>query len=140
MRNILTLRVISFYYSSPKFFFNPFKASSTSGYLGHFSIIYVNSAFYIFGGHSSVKDIGRLDGTTMIWSKAGELTKGRWGHNAIYDGSSVLVVGGVGTFKTEKCTISNNQVTCTEQNPELVDYRTYPELFMVPVDFCKTLP
>ena len=80
----------------------------------------------------------------MIWSKAGELVSGRYAHNAIYDGSTVLVVGGTQgyheTMKTEKCTISNNQMTCTEQNPELKDYYTCPELFMVSEDYCKSFP
>ena len=76
----------------------------------------------------------------MIWSKAGELVTGRNSHNAIYDGSTVLVVGGSSTKKTEKCTISNYQMTCTEQNPELSNYTVYPELFMVSADYCKTFP
>ena len=78
----------------------------------------------------------------MIWSKAGELVTGRYGHNVIYDGSSVLVIGGSGrndTMMTEKCTISNNQMTCTEQNPELTKYKFWPELFLVSVDYCKSL-
>ena len=65
---------------------------------------------------------------------------GRHAHNAIYDGSTVLVVGGNGTFKTEKCTISNNQMNCTEQNPQLSSYAYYPEMFMVSTDYCKSLP
>ena len=76
----------------------------------------------------------------MIWTKAGELVTGRYGHNAIYDGSTVLVVGGRGTFKTEKCTISNNQMNCNEQNPELTNYYAYPELFTVSADYCKSFP
>lgn len=69
---------------------------------------------------------------------------GREGHNAIYDGSSLIVVGGkqaslYDTYKTERCEISNGQVTCTAQTPELNNYADYPELFLVPVNFCKTL-
>ena len=69
------------------------------------------------------------------------------GHNAIYDGTNLIVVGGI-TFvdsdarqlmKTEKCVISDNQVNCSTQNPKLQDYKFYPELFMVPVDYCKTV-
>ena len=77
----------------------------------------------------------------MIWSKAGDLVNGRHGHNVIYDGSSLIVAGGVtSSLKTEKCTISSGQVSCTTQNPTLHDYAYYPELLLVPVDFCKTLP
>ena len=111
-------------------------------YLSRASIIYVDGTFFVIGGYagSVTKDIGRLDATTMIWSKAGELVTGRHAHNAIYDGSTVLVVGGNGTFKTEKCTISNNQMNCTEQNPQLSSYAYYPEMFMVSTDYCKSLP
>ena len=76
----------------------------------------------------------------MIWTKAGELVTARHGHNAIYDGSTVLIVGGNGTKKTEKCTITNNQMTCTEQTPELTNYFVYPELFLVPANYCKDFP
>ena len=87
----------------------------------------------------SGKTIGRFDATRRAWSKSGELINRRYGHNAIYDGSSLIVVGGIYDQKTERCEISNGQVTCTAQNPELYDYTNYPELFLVPVNFCKTL-
>ena len=76
----------------------------------------------------------------MIWTKAGDLVTGRDGHNSIFDGSNFLIVGGIGTFKTEKCAFSDNQVNCTVQNPELTSYSYYPELFMVSAEYCKTLP
>ena len=60
----------------------------------------------------------------------------RSAHNAIYDGEYVLVVGGDATFETEKCSIKNEQVTCTSQSPELIAYTEYPEVFLVPEDFC----
>ena len=85
------------------------------------------------------KTIGRFDATQKVWSKSGELISGRWGHNAIYDGSSLIVVGGDYDQKTERCGISNGQTICTAQNPELYNYVSYPELFLVPVNFCKTL-
>ena len=76
----------------------------------------------------------------MTWSKSGDLVNGRNRHNAIYDGSSLLVIGGTDSRKTEKCVVSNGQVSCSSQNPELTDYYSYTELFLVPVDYCKTLP
>ena len=77
----------------------------------------------------------------MNWSKLGDLVNGRRGHNAIYDGSSLIVVGGYpGSLKTEKCVISNGHVSCSSQNPELEGNGYYPELFLVPVNYCKTMP
>ena len=97
---------------------------------------------YVIGGFVDAdksKTIGRFDATRRVWSKSGELISGRNFHNAIYDGSSLIVVGGWDTQKTERCEIYSDQITCTAQNPELNYYEAYPELFLVPVDFCKTL-
>ena len=87
----------------------------------------------------SGKTIGRFDATRRAWSKSGELINRRYGHNAIYDGSSLVVIGGSGLRNTERCVISKGRTTCTAQNPKLKWYFTYPELFLVPVNFCKTL-
>merc|ERR1711892_882316 len=107
-------------------------------------IIYTDGAFYVFGGYSggnfggsSIKSIGKLDATTFIWSKVGDLYSGRYGHNVIFDGAHFLVIGGLGTKKTEKCTLVNGQMTCAEQNSELSEYAFYPELYMVPSDSLK---
>ena len=91
----------------------------------------------VYGDDS--KTIGRFDATRRVWSNSGELIKKRSGNNAIYDGSSLIVIGGNGRYKTERCEISNGKVTCTAQTPELNNYVYYPELFLVQVNFCKTL-
>ena len=116
----------------------PVEASS---YIYRAPIVFIDGAFYVIGGYGATNRnvIGKLNTTTKIWSKSGELVTGRYGHNAIFDGTSILVVGGSRTKKTEKCLFSNEQITCSEQNPELYDYYAYPELFWVPTDFCKTL-
>lgn len=105
-------------------------------------IIYVDGAFFVIGGIDSASNysnnIGRLDEETLSWTKAGTLKSGRYGHNAVFDGSVILVVGGnYQPTKTEKCVISGTQVTCTEQSPELRHYVNYPELFLVPSNFCQ---
>ena len=108
-------------------------------------IVFVDGAFYVIGGltnsDSFSKTIGRLDAVTLIWTRAGDLLNGRHGHHAIYDGSSIIVVGGVtGSLKTEKCDISDGKVTCKAQNPALTIYSYYPELFMVSLGFCQDWP
>ena len=56
----------------------------------------------------------------------------------IYDGSNLLVVGGFGIRMTEKCEVTtSDQVICVEQNPMLIDYAWYPELYLVSASFCK---
>ena len=83
----------------------------------------------------------RLDSISYEWSKAGDLIKGRKGHNAIFDGSNIIVVGGYGTFlKTEYCKITGSMVTCVELDPSLIYYAYYSELFLVEEHFCKEMP
>ena len=67
---------------------------------------------------------------------------GRAGHNVIYDGQFMLVIGGGSkaldnAVMTEKCSVSGGQVTCVTQTPELTGYQYYPEVFLVPADYCK---
>ena len=110
------------------------------------SAIYIGDAFYVIGGYTDVNEydstIGKLD-ANLTWSKVGELSTGRRDHGVIFDGTDMLVVGGfIGSSKalqTEKCIISNNQVSCTGQSPSLLRYEIYPELFLVPENFCKSL-
>ena len=111
-------------------------------------MIHVEGAFYIIGGYTSSesnnKMIARLDSISYEWSKAGDLISGRRGHNAIFDGSDIIVIGGyVGSgvsLKTEKCSIAEGKITCIEQEPSLLNYHEYPELFLVEEDFCTEMP
>ena len=89
--------------------------------------------------------IGRFDMATNKWTKAGDLITGRWAHNMIYDGQYLLVIGGGVDHKgtpvmTEKCSINETTVDCISQEPKLRDYWYYPELVIVPKEFCKMTP
>ena len=84
--------------------------------------------------------ITRLDSVTLTWSKAGELVSGRRGHNAIEVNGEILIVRGyhgVPTIPTERCKNVGGNMRCTQQNPNLNEYSTYPELFAVPNKFCN---
>ena len=85
------------------------------------------------------KTIGRLDIKTRKWTNVGSLVTGRHGHGAIFDGQYLLVIGGSGTYNTEKCSISNDQITCSSQSPVLINYAFYPEVLLVPKSYCKKL-
>ena len=115
-------------------------------YIFYAPIIHVDGAFYVIGGRTGheiySKTIARLDSISYEWSKPGDLIKGRRGHNAIFDGSDIIIVGGYDgrySLTTEKCTISGDKVTCVEQDPALQDYSYYPELFLVEEGYCKEL-
>ena len=106
-------------------------------------MVFVEDSFYVVGGWTGSDNfddtIGKLDAFSN-WSKVGELRMGRHGHSVIFDGEYMLVVGGFGENLTEKCTFTAKGVNCYEQSPRLYNYEYYPELFLVPVDFCKSLP
>ena len=39
---------------------------------------------------------------------------------------------------TENCTVVGSKIECNIQEPNLKDWTTYPELFIVEPDFCDT--
>ena len=100
----------------------------------------------MIGGHTSSttsKTIAKLDSIWFEWSKAGDLIQGRHGHNALFDGTDLIVVGGYvsgAAAKTEKCPIFEGKVTCVEQDPAINNYSYYPELFLVENGYCKEWP
>lgn len=111
-----------------------------ASYIYHAPMTYVDGGFYVFGGYSKIKAIVRMDASKRTWRKVGNLITARYAHNVIYDGANFVVAGGSGTFETETCTLTlqsgNENIRCAPQNPVLSDYY-YPELYRVPVDFCK---
>merc|ERR1712106_85099 len=113
--------------------------SLASSSISYAPIIYSDGGFFVFGGWSdyNIKGIGKLDATTFMWSKVGDLNTRRRSHNVIFDGAHFLVIGGDGTYKTESCKMDNDQMACVEQNPKLTKYAYYPELYLVPLDFCE---
>ena len=94
--------------------------------------------------HAFETTIAKLDANSREWSRVGDLSSGRRGHAAIFDGTYLIVVGGEADDSeaqsqpaTEVCSIASDGVTCVEQSPSLHGYETYPELFLVQHDFCK---
>ena len=119
-----------------------FNQTKADQYINAAPIVHTREAFYVLGGMTEKSEqgaqIGKLDANS-VWSKVGDLNTGRHAHNVIFDGMYALVVGGMYTRSTEKCSFTSNGISCTDQNPSLSDYAYYPELFMVPVDYCKSL-
>ena len=131
----------------------PLKAKNR---IGHAPIIYVQEAFYLIGGQEGgngatqepIKTIAKLNLNSKAkpkWKKVGELQSARDFHNAIFDGFYIIVIGGkpanydrAGKILTETCKIEGNQVSCISRPPNLANYEHYPELFLVPQNFCET--
>ena len=115
---------------------NPFEVDE---YIYSAPIIYIEEAFYVFGGFGdghSLQRIGKLD-ASINWSQVGDLYQRRLSHNVIYDGKYALVVGGdEGRFYTERCRLSIERFYCVGQEPELSEYDN-PALFLVSFNYCK---
>ena len=114
--------------------------------IGKAPIFHLSGAFYVVGGSTGnpalvvQSTIGRFDLSTRKWTQAGDLVTARTGHNVIYDGNYLLVIGGYGNKMSEKCSIENEKVKCTSQMPQLNKYEYYPELQLVPIGYCRELP
>ena len=119
---------------------NQFEADQDISYA---PIVYHSGAFYIVGGFinggTKSKIIGRLDASTLTWTKAGELNLARDGHGAIFNGEKLIVAGGRLNIKNEACKIDNGLVTCIEQAPNLYHYWVYPEMYLVADSYCKNI-
>ena len=116
-------------------------------------LIFTDGFYYTFGGYrgedynfmptdSSI--IARLDVNGSRWEKVGELVGPRYGHGAIWDGSSFFIVGGKssrdiwgGKVMTEVCKWSSNSIVCEEIKPELQSFYSYPEIFIVDRFYCN---
>ena len=59
----------------------------------------------------------------------------------VVDDGYILVVGGENGKMVERCSIplsSSSGIICRQQSPDLGNnYDRYPELFIVPQDYCK---
>ena len=98
--------------------------------LSGFASVFMGGNFYIIGGSAEWEGqdtIARLSTKTWSWSEAGRLTAARTEHGAIWINSTLVVVGGRGTYMgqssrpTEFCELKNGKVTCVEQNAPLQD-------------------
>ena len=112
-------------------------------------IVFAHGSFFIFGGKPSDvvgQVVARLNVQTWEWHDVGRMVAARYWHSAIHletdREEAFLIVGGSGgPNNTEKCTYDEGAdvVTCVEQEgPALTDYRTWPELFAVPSNYCST--
>ena len=98
--------------------------------------------FYIFGGDSGPdtytpsNTIAEFSTVTKEWTKLGELNQARYGHGVFIQQGDFIVVGGSGTFRTERCTLNEGTIRCTLIDPKLNGYYYYPEMMSVEPNFC----
>ena len=101
------------------------------------------NAYFLFGGTSDAGfgQIARFDYVKFEWDKAGELvSKKRKRFNAIFDGSSFVIVGGAkdGALDTsndslENCPFRDDKNLACQKMSSDVDWSRYllPVLFMI---------
>ena len=106
--------------------------------ISQFASVFIDNSFFVIGGRNyknyvgfNSGTIGRLDSHTWEWSLAGKLVTPRYGHNAIFVDSKLVVVGGHGLASTEVCELQNNLFSCNKQAQSISDYASYPLLFAV---------
>ena len=97
--------------------------------------------FIVFGGYCSgegcpsnsrVSVIAKFDVSLNIWTKLGDLVNARGAPNVILSDSYFLVFG---SYPTEKCSLIDNMMSCTQQDPSISNHN---QLFYVAEDFCQT--
>lgn len=60
------------------------------------------------------------------------MNQGRWGHGVIVHQGQFIVVGGYsGPLRTERCELKDESIQCKTVDPELSNYRYYPEMMSV---------
>ena len=108
----------------------------------------IKNTFYSVGGYlttgsgrytKNFTPIGRLNNETGTWTKVGQLLTARYGGSATFDGTSLLVIGGVGTVPIEKCDFFHEYLVCKSQAQKTTGYYYNPPLFFVQNEFstCK---
>ena len=121
-------------------------------------ILHHNGDFYLFGGRSVIRRYSKVrkrvyyeyhEWATIAkfqfsetkrskWSIVGQLKKPRSNHNAIWTGSSFLVVGGDGKNLVEVCNFDKRFIDCERQRPKLSWLGSFPKLFVVDEPYCNS--
>ena len=102
-------------------------------------VVALGSSFYIFGGDngSISATIACFSTISKQWSKVGELNDARYAHGVFADADHFVVVGGYGSFSTERCYFTNkSQLQCETVNPVVDYYIYYPEMMSVQENYC----
>ena len=96
------------------------KVNTNYKIIKHFLLIY--HLFNALNSGSKVSSIVRFDPIQNIWTKLGDVQKGRFAHGVIQVESEFIVSGGDGTFPTESCKLKNDSMTCIKRKPTLSDF------------------
>ena len=98
----------------------------------------------MFGGCTSAgqaqSTIARFDAVAKKWSKIGDLTHARQGHNAVVTrDNTILTLGSwYADLPAEKCSAAEigGMIKCTAQSTVFTGVAQFPEMFHVDATFC----
>ena len=82
--------------------------------------------------------IARYDPIKNSWTKLGSLKVARYGHSVIQIDNEFIVVGGIRKKNgheyqpTESCILKEQSMICTTREPQLSEFKQYPELMLIP--------
>ena len=110
-------------------------------YINRYSIVTLESSFYIFGGWKGISSdvIASFSTVTKQWRKLGYLNKARYGQGVIIQQGDFIIVGGWSeSLGTERCSVNGDSMQCATVEPKLEGYYYYPEMMLVPGNFCQT--
>lgn len=85
----------------------------------------------------ATQTIAAFNTITKKWKKVGKLNEARTGHGVIMNKGNFIIVGGMDYKKTERCTLEGQSIHCKLINPGLDYYMGYPEMMIVPSDYCE---
>jgi len=107
--------------------------------LADYAAVSFGNSVFIYGGNDGKAEMRTVaEYRNGIWNKVGDMLYKREGHNAILNGNIALIMGGFGSFKTERWTHDHGDLSAVEMTPVLSAYSFYPALFLVDNDYCST--
>ena len=112
------------------------------GHVYDYAITAVEDTFYMFGGKvdwDQREIIASFNTETKEWKKCGRLNQPRSGHSLILHQGAFVIVGGYPNWPlgTERCNLHGDSILCTSVDPYLTEYKFWPEMMIVPSDYCE---
>jgi len=106
--------------------------------LADYAAVSFGNSVFIYGGNDGKAEMRTVaEYRNGTWNKVGDMLYKREGHNAILNGNIALIMGGFGSFKTERWTHDHGDLSAVEMTPVLSAYSFYPALFLVENDYCS---
>ena len=99
---------------------------------------------YSDNGQQSTDIIAAFNTVTKTWKKSGYMYSERHYHGVVYHQNEFLTIGGWSyvddavdyKLRVGICTLQGDEITCDIVEPDIEYYMDYPEIMLVPYDYC----